>query len=321
MNWQTFKSLHEIYKNGKTKFRPTLVGDPVFKFHINQTKELLVTKKEILVSPSRSGNSLNFENTFKKNYLDQFTICFSFLEEKGLNTPYCKFEMEDILILRDMQAQMNEGLLSEIREQIIKSNETRRGVSLMFFKHEKHLDNHEALEKAVKQILNVEIFTDERDFQYLYVLQCRAPKAIVLCENLHFLKMPGKPRENDIELWYAGGRNIEKLRYSNHGGMPIYYCCDWDYDGLDIFHAVKEKIPEIVLLLPNGIPREIEKTEHKSLWEKREDANYLSGLQSDLFSESQRLLIRNLIKNNLWVVEESNDLIEMIKSIQQAEKG
>jgi hypothetical protein len=301
-----------VYQSEKTKLRPTLVSDAIFKFHINQTKELLVTRREIIISPSRSLTGLDFKETFKKNYLDKYNTCLSFLNEMELNTPQCKFDVEDILILRDMHLQMEKGELNEIREQIIKSNETRRGVSLMFFRNDKHLDGHEALERAVKKILQVEMFSDDRDFQYLYVLQCQSPKAVVLCENLHFLKMPGKPRENHIELWYAGGRNIEKLNYADRKDLPIYYSCDWDYDGLDIYRAVKEKVAGIMLLRPNGNPRDIKETDHKSLWKNRENPDKLSGLYHDLFSEQEQHLIKDLIRHNRWIVEESNDLIEMV---------
>lgn len=308
MNWQTFKSLYELYGSGKTKFRSTLAEDAVFKYHVNQTKELLLTRKEISVIGD------NFKSTFERRYLEKFNECLIFLEALGLNTPHCKFEVEDILILRDMKFQMDAGELNEIQEQIIQSNETRRGVSLMFFKNEKHLDTREALENAVKLILNVDAFADNRDFQYLYVLHCQTPQTIVLCENLHFLKMPGKPRENQIELWYAGGRNIEKLDYADRRGLPIYYVCDWDHDGLDIFRAVKEKIPEIALLTPNGTPRDIIKTEHKSLWRNRDTPELLSNLPADLYSNEQRLLIQKLIKENSWVIEESNNLIDMVQT-------
>lgn len=305
MNWQTFKSLYELYQSGKTKFRSTLAEDAVFKYHSDQTKELLFTRKEISVIDE------NFKNTFQTRYLKKYNECQAFLNEMGLNTPYCKFEVDDIMVLRDMKFQMDAGELNEIQEQIIQSNETRRGVSLMFFKNEKYLDNREALENAVKLILKVDEFADNRDFQYLYVLHCKTPQKIVLCENLHFLKMPGKPREKQIELWYAGGRNIEKLNYTDRRGLPIYYLCDWDYDGLDIFRAVKERIPEIILLTPNGEPRDIIKTEHKSLWRNQENPELLSGLHSELFSNEQKQLIKTLIKENSWVIEESNNLIEI----------
>ncbi len=307
MNWQSFKSLYRLYDTGKTENRDSLRNDRIFKYHANQTKELLFTKKEIIVK-----NKALFDQTFRSRYLNKYNDCLDLLKSIGENTPQCKFDVDDILRLKEMKQQMDSGELNEIRSQIVSSNETRRGVSLMFFKHEKHLDASEALERAVKKILDIDQFADNRDFQYLYVLHCNTPKAIVLCENLYFLKMPEKPRINNIELWYAGGRNIEKLNYADRRGIPIYYSCDWDYDGLDIFKNVKSIIPEIILLTPNGLPRDINRTEHKSLWRNAENPILLSNLDVDLFSENQKRLIEKLISNNLWIVEESNDLIQSI---------
>jgi hypothetical protein len=213
-----------------------------------------------------------------------------------------------------MKQQMDSGQLDEIRDQIIQFNETRKGISLMFFKNEKYLKGKEALEDAVKLILNIEKFADDRDLQYLYVLHCIAPKSIILCENLNFLRIPEKTRENQLEMWFAGGRNIEKLAFADRRNLPIYYSCDWDYDGLDIFYSVMKIIPEIKLLMPNGVPRDIIKTEHKSLWKKRENPAFLSGLQLDMFTEEQKGLIQQLIKENLWIVEESNNLITMYET-------
>lgn len=306
INWQSFKALYELYKTGKTRNRASLLESKVFRYHAHQTKELLFAKKEILVK-----NKASFNQTFNIHYLDKYNDCIDLLNAIGENTPQCKFEVLDILRLKEMKQQMDDGELDEIRTQIIESNETRRGVSLMFFKNEKHLDSSEALERAVKKILNIEQFADSRDFQYLYVLNCDTPKAIILCENLYFLKMPEKPRKNNIELWYAGGRNIEKLNYSNRRGLPIYYTCDWDHDGLHIFKSVKEIIPEIILLTPNGQPRSIIETEHKSLWTNVHDPSLLSGLDCNLFSLNQKHLIEKLILDNSWIVEESNDLMAM----------
>lgn len=307
MNWQSFKSLFELYETGKTKNKATLTQSAVFKYHANQTKELLFTKKEILVSDDTS-----FKQMFGKLYLDKYLICQKLLDSIGENTPYCRFEVDDILRLDEMQRQMANGTLEEIRQQIITSNETRRGVSLMFFKNEKHLDSSEALERAVKTILKIDAFADNRDFQYLYMLQCHHPRAIVLCENLYFLKMPERPRKHNIELWYAGGRNIEKLIYAQNRDLPIYYMCDWDYDGLDIFRSVKEKLRHIELLTPNGEPKDIVRTEHISLWRNRENPFLLSGLPTELYSAEQKVLIRKLIQDNMWIVEESNNLFSLL---------
>ena len=307
MNWQSFKSFYELYETGKTKSRPSLVEDSIFKYHAYQTKELLFAKKEILVK-----NRASFNQTFKNRYLNYYNQCLVLLESIGEATPQCRFEVDDILCLVEMKKQIDNGELEEIRKQIIDSNETRRGVSLMFFKNEKHLDTSEALERAVKNILNIETFADNRDFQYLYVLQCHAPKHIVLCENLYFLKMPDKARKNHVELWYAGGRNIEKLIYTQSRDLPVYYICDWDHDGLDIYASVKEKIPHIQLLTPNGGKKDIVKTEHKSLWRYPETPARLSGLPAELYTGQQQQLIETLISENAWIVEESNDLASLL---------
>jgi len=308
MNWQTFKSLYELYTQHKTRNRPTLISDPVFKYHILQTKELLVTRKEItLVKPA------TFTATFQKKHLANFNVCSDLLTEIGENIPQCKFEVEDILVLDEMKRQMESGVLTNIRQQIIDAHETRRGVSLMFFKNEKHLDSSEALERAVKTILQIEVFADDRDAQYLYTLQCLDPKIIVLCENLYFLKMPEKPRKHHIELWYAGGRNIDKLKYTPKTSLPIYYLCDWDHDGLDIYKSVKTILPQITLLTPNGDAKDIAATEHKSLWRTTQTPENISGLPPDIFSGDQKKLIEKLIKDNTWIVEESNDLLKLLQ--------
>lgn len=307
MNWQSFKSLYELFEKGQIKSKPSLIAEPDFKYYANQTKELLFTKREIIVK-----NIPSFKGTFEKRYLRKYYDCLELLDSIGENTPHCKFDVKDILILKEIKLQMDSGELEEIRRQIIASNETRRGVSLMFFKHEKHLDSSEALERAVKNILKIDAFADDRDFQYLYVLQCIEPRSIVLCENLHFLKMPEKPRKNRIELWYAGGRNIEKLKYIQHRDIPIFYIGDWDHDGLDIFRSVKEKIPQIQLLTPNGPKQDIIKTEHKSFWKNPETPDLLSHLPEEIFLQEQKDLIKQLITENCWIVEESNDLITLI---------
>jgi len=307
MNWQTFKSLFELYELGRTKSRPGLTNDPTFRYHSYQTRELLFTTKEVLVT-----DRVSFELTFKNRYLRKYNECLELLNNIGENTPQCRFDIEDILRLRDMKYQMENGELEEIRRQIIESSETRRGVSLMFFKNEKHLDSSSALERAVKGILKIDSFADNRDFQYLYVLQCHAPEVVVLCENLHFLKKPEKARKQHLELWYAGGRNVEKLIYAERRNLPIYYLCDWDHDGLDIYQSVKEKIPEILLLTPNGRKRGIIETEHKSLWRHPEDPSLISGLPKELYSKRQKQLIETLIRENAWIVEESNDLLELV---------
>jgi len=154
-----------------------------------------------------------------------------------------------------------------------------------------------------------------KDQQYIYVLKCKKPKCIVLCENLDFLKKPTRPRKYNIELWYAGGRNISKLVYSETRELPVYYSCDWDYDGLDIFQEVKKIFPQIKLLTPNAQSKNIIESEHKSLWKISENPCNLSGLNHLDYTLTQKAIIRRLIKKNHWITEEDNDLIKMVEDI------
>src|SRR5690606_2418584 len=148
-----------------------------------------------------------------------------------------------------------------------------------------------------------------KDQQYIYKLECHNPKLIVLCENLDFLTKPNKPRQHGIELWYAGGKNVTKLDYADTRGLPTYYSCDWDFDGLFIIYPlVKEKIPSIQLLTPNRTPKGIIETEHNSKWEKIKDSNIDS-----LLTTQQQNNLKELIQNNQWIIEESNDLLDILE--------
>ena len=299
MNWIELKALYLLYCNGQIKLNDTLIKSAEINY---LTTSLNVLEKNSKVIISLPG----FNSLYEKKYQDKFTQYNAFLHKINILTPQLRIEESDIKTLIEIEELKKEGILDELRDQIISSNETVRGISEMFFKNEKYLDKKESLINALKNVLEVEQFANEKDQQYIYKLECHNPKLIVLCENLDFLKKPVKPREYGIELWYAGGKNVDKLKYVNTRGLPIYYSCDWDYDGVFIIYPlVKERIPEIKLLTPNGFPKGIVETEHKSKWEKR-DVNHH-------FSDKKQLqIIEKLIENNQWIIEESNDLIDMI---------
>jgi hypothetical protein len=248
-----------------------------------------------------------YKPIYERDYLEQFTTYDKFLSDNNLLKPQTQYEEADIKILMKIQAMKEDGVLEELRSQIIASDTSLRNISLMFFKNEKYLDNKESLVAALKQILEVKEFSNEKDQQYIYKLECHNPVGIVLCENLDFLTKPAKPRKHGIELWYVGGKNVGKLDYSQTRGLPIYYSCDWDYDGLFIIYPlVKEKIPTIKLLIPNGSPKGINETGHASKWP--------SGLNvSAVFNNDDNApIIRELIQNEQWIIEESNDLLKML---------
>lgn len=300
MNWTELRALNSLYTNGEVKLNDTLAKSVDINYLINSLRVL-----------DRSHNKLfsleEFPKIYESDYLEKYSQYEVFLSENGLLKPQIRFEENDIKKLIEIQTRKKEGGLDELRQQIIASDESLRGVSLMFFKNEKYLDNRPSLVNALKQILEVEHFSNEKDQQYIYKLECYNPVAIVLCENLDFLTKPIKPRQYGIELWYAGGKNINKLDYADTRGLPIYYSCDWDYDGLLIIYPlVKEKIPAIQLLTPNGTPRGIEETEHNSKW-----MTTIHGFDH-LFSEEQKVILSKLTEANQWIIEESNMLMQML---------
>jgi len=308
MNWTALKALHEIYERGETNKKESLLRDNHILFLLHQTGELKEGVRMIL-----KGDG--FEDYYRNNHLQNYLRYYQFLESAGLMKPQLRFQEADIKVLIELQTGMMSGELVPIRDEIIQAEETIRGVSQMFFRNEKYLEKSDSLVSAVKGILGIAELANDKDQQYKYVLQSHEPAKIVLCENLDFLKRPSKPRKHNIELWYAGGKNIDKLNYIGEVTLPIFYSCDWDYDGLLIYQAVKQRIPTIRLLYPNGMRKSIVQTEHDSRWQSPSTPKLLSGLDRSLYSESEKILIVELITANEWIMEETNDLIWMIDSV------
>jgi len=294
------RKLHEVYLKGSTKSNTMMLEDPEVQYLISDTEELLDSGAYI-----KQGNG--FTEHYEKQYLNSFEKYDAFLIRNQLKKPQTRFQENDIKILMGIEEGMNTGELSEMRKQIIEAEETVRGVSHIFFKNEKYLEKSDALLKAVKKLLNIKELANDKDQQYRYVLDCHKPRCIVIYENADFLRRPSKPRKYNVELWYAGGKNVAKLDYATDTrNLPIYYSGDWDYDGLFIIYKlVKEKIPKIQLLYPNGKPLSIDKSEHKSHWRQNMDFQ--------LFNEKEKALIQYLENKNEWIMEETNDLVTMLE--------
>lgn len=301
MNWIELRALNNLYINGEVKINDTLTKSGEINYLINSLRILDRTHSNLFVLDG-------FSDIYEKDYLEKYNRYETFLSDNELLKPQLRFEESDIQILIGIKEDMDNGNLEPLREQIIKNEATARIVSLMFFKNEKYLLGKDSLINAVKLLLDIDELADDKDLQYKYVLECKDPNCIVLCENIDFLKRPTLARANNIELWYAGGKNVNKLDFSDTRGLPIYYSCDWDFDGLFIIYPlVKEKIPNIELLTPNGTPKGIIETEHNSKWENIKDKNI-----DHLLTANQLDIMNDLIKSNQWIIEESNDVILMI---------
>lgn len=301
MNWIELRALNNLYSKGNVKINDTLAQSGEINYLINSLRILDRTHNNLFVLDG-------FAEIYEKDYLEKYNRYETFLLDNELLKPQLRFEESDIQILIGIKEDMDNGNLEPLREQIVKNEATVRIVSLMFFKNEKYLLGKEALINAVKSLLDIDELADDKDLQYKYVLECKDPNCIVLCENIDFLKRPTLARANNIEFWYAGGKNVTKLDYVDTRGLPIYYSCDWDFDGLFIIYPlVKEKIQTIQLLTPNGVPKGIIKTEHSSKWENIKDKNI-----DFLLTPKQLNLVKELVRKNQWIIEESNDLIKML---------
>lgn len=307
MNWIVLKSLNELYLHNETKAKVSVIKDNTVQFLLNSTGQLTELKKVIKVV-----QGTGYKTTYEKNYKNDFKKVCKLLDKYNLDDRHIRFEIKDFKVLIDIDKQLELNQLDTLRTQIIEAKECIRGVSQMFFVNDKYLDKKEKLVSVLETVLNVPPLPSGKDRQYIYVIPCEKPTKIILCENLHFLKIPELVRPHNIELWYAGGYNVKMLDYIDLKGLPIYYSGDWDNDGLKIYKLVKEKIPQIVLMLPNGNHRSIIETEHKSIW-KNKGKEFLNEPEF-IFNSVHKKLIEKLVKNNEWIIEESNNLIQMLNA-------
>lgn len=299
IKWRHLKALHQVYILGST--RNKVENHPYINYLMAMgLLQPKVGKKGILEA------GFGFSDYYRKEHLDNFIHYEQFLDSHQILNGQSNYGERDIKALMFIVAQ---------KEQILKDRYSRKKLSALFFKEgAKHLDKTPGLERAVLSLLGIEEFPgkDPKDLQYRFVVDCPTPKCIVLCENIDFLLMPWVARENDIELWYAGGNNIEKLNHLPPIDLPIYYSCDWDYHGLDIYQRVLKKIPQIALLLPSAIQerKPTGSANHNSHWRKEVS---FSGLDPTLYGPAQYQLISELIDKKQWIEEENNDLLKMLK--------
>ncbi|CAA0257964.1 hypothetical protein [Tenacibaculum maritimum] len=307
MNWVEINALNKLYNYREVKLNKTIDKSPIFKMH-EQAGEIQKLRKKYVASN-------RFHSVYETKYLNEFNKHIDFLKSKDLLKPQLRFSAESINLLISFDRGMKNGELHKFRADLIEAQESVKGFSLMFFKNEKFLNGQDSLVEAIEKILDIKLVNNKSQ-QYLYVLQCYNPKLIILCENGNFLNRDKLPRENNYELWYAGGKNIPKLKYTSEirRGFPIYYSADWDKDGLEIYQLAKEIIPDLKLLYPNGVSRSIEDTEHKSNWLYRDRPELISGLNPKLFSEKEMIKIKELINKNHWITEEGNNLKVMIEN-------
>lgn len=304
VTWKELKALDDLYRFKKTK--ANIQEHPYIKF--------LLDDMGILDRKIDNIKVIIATDDFEKFYDDVFKIQYeeakNFLLKNGIETNAKKnFTLEDVKTLM---------LIAENKIELKNNPTTIEDFSNEFFNTSKYLKNKTSIKNAVFKILDINEFPfDKKENQWRLVVDHPNPKAIVLCENKSFMKQPWIAKNTEVKMWYVGGNNIKILDEIDENELvkPIYYSCDWDLAGLQIYTRIKIKLRErnsdINLLFPNEPHKKI-KTQidyHNSHWDLKKDK---SGLPIDLFTIKELNLINDLIQNQMWIEEESFNLEKMI---------
>ena len=316
LTWPEFKGLYQLYSNRKTNLK--ILERPYFKYLMREG----FIKKKI-----GSTNTIEPCPKFRDEYIregieDSYHKYYSFLSGNGIltsRTPFSEFEIKCLINIKqcdNVLVENKQTLLSEMKDKIISGKDGRKGISRSFFKSAKHIEKGSALEDAVLRIIGIDKFP-QNEGQWIYRVPCKNPKCIILCENRYFLTLDIAQKRN-IELWHVGGNNTLPIENLPNIEYPIYYLCDWDLMGLQIYERIYERIElienkasSLQLLYPNGKPESIKETEahHRSKWNRIME---LSSLNMNLYSSEQLSLIKNLVQEDEWIEEEGNDIGKII---------
>lgn len=314
LTWRTIKALYQLYHERQTcaQIRKHPYIDHLFSYQ-NRCLEYVQKGAKKVIAPTSK-----FDAEYVKQGFEQLYLTYEkFLSENDLlknQSNYSEFEIRALITMKQ-----SESILYELKDKIEKGEESRKGISNLFFKSSKYIQKDSALERAVLKIIGVQEFPQNEN-QGFYRVPCLNPKFIIICENMYFLTLT-IARQNNVELWCAGGNNIKPFENLSNIPLPIYYLCDWDYDGLKIYERIANRIELISdkksslnLITPNGKRESIIITSehHHSHWKTQFP---LSGLIADKYSIEQKKLISHLISCNEWIEEESNNIKEIIDGI------
>lgn len=307
ITWKELKALDDIYRFKKS--RAVIQNHPYIK-HLIYEKGILDLKPDnikVIVSTDR------FDTFYEKEFKKPYEEAKKFLIKNDIKPIANKgFTIEEVKTLM---------LIAENREELRNNPTTIEDFSSEFFDISKHLKNRKSVKDAVFKILDIERFSlDIKENQWRLVIDNKNPKAVIMCENKSYLKQPWIAEETQTKLWYVGGNNIAIIDDIDESDLskPIYYSCDWDLAGLQIFSRIKAKLKlrnrNVQLLFPNEPHKRISTyiPYHDSHWDLSKP---LSGLELKGFTKKELVLIKSLIEKGEWIEEESFDIVGMIKDV------
>lgn len=274
MNWKALKQLHELFASSETS--NAILKIPLVQRWYEMGLIEDVDKKTV-------AKTMLYDSYYKKEFLQQFNSFENLLTSNNLAETNFK-EKELLALLR----------IQNDKEEILITGKSQKEIATLYFDSAKYLTEGSVLFNSILKILQVtELPIKEHNQQFLFVLHCKSkkPKTIILCENLNQLS---KSRLDNVEFWFAGGRNTAKLRFVSEPSIPFYYLCDWDNRGIEIYQDIKKNIfPKIQILVPQE-PIKLETIISK--WKTEIDYS--------LFPSEAKQILKKLIPEK-WIEEES----------------
>lgn len=288
------------------------------------------TPFKVLKYLSRLNTALNSPFRYEKEKVIIYLIDNNYLKKEGKNfttstnftTKYAEFIFPlyqiinsfigkyKIEYIEDYYTIFDFECLFKIEEDKDKIREfTFQQILTKYFNSSKHTKRDSNLASAIKAVIGIEYFTeDDKDQQFLSVLYPqKSTQFIILCENKDRLR---NPRHEFIEFWYVGGNNIKQIQFIPKTTIPIFYLCDLDFDGLNIYNNIKKNyLKSLEIFIPKYFERlmikQTEVKEHRSIWKNdsilrsldiREKALIKVLIEDKKIIEEQRIL---LSKENL----------------------
>ena len=279
-----YKVVQYLAKLSKEKVLP-------FAYKDENYIRYLIDRKAIEQNGKQFSITKKFEESFLEEIENAFNECSSFIKKYDLSYLENHYSIEEIEALIKIETDKQKITEQEIAFQ---------NILTLYFGSSKHKTVQSNLSKAIKTILGIEFFPEEiKDQQFTSILYPKKKtRCIILCENKNRLITK---RHEFIEYWYAGGKNIKQLEFIPQPEHPIFYLCDWDFDGLNIYIDIKRKyLPTLTAFIPtNPDSLMIEQSkvkDHKSKWSNDKFLIHLN--------KTERSIAETLIKNKAIIIEQ-----------------
>lgn len=248
--------------------------------------------------PNKLCTTSLFEELFATDVLPLFQKYNSFIEK------YQIVKLENYYSIQEFEALIQ---IENDKVEILNNEYSFQTILTRYFGSSKHRKSDSILSVAIKKILGLDYFPEEsKEQQFLSILYPKnETRFIILCENKNRLIVP---RYDFIEFWYVGGKNIKQLQFVPKPKLPIFYLCDWDFDGLNIYTEIKQKyLSTISAFIPDNFKSLMEKQEevkeHHSNWKNNKCFQYLNEkekaiadvlFETNCIIEEQKIILNNV---------------------------